>query len=104
MIYFCTINGSLTKWIDYIFCTSLKILSGKVNVLVDLNKTEMPTHDARKRGQNAFESEKIGKVALFGMHPVARVLASFVIGVTKKENLRFFKSKDEALAWLKEDK
>jgi hypothetical protein len=30
------------------------------------------------------------------------VLASFVMGVTKKEEVYFFKTKEEALAWLKE--
>ena len=49
-----------------------------------------------------FEGEGIGKVALVGMNPVVRVIASFIIGTTKKEGFRFFKSNDEALAWLKE--
>ena len=53
-------------------------------------------------GQEAFEDEKIGKVALFGLHPVARVIASFVMGVTKKEDMRFFRTKEEALAWIKD--
>jgi hypothetical protein len=49
-------------------------------------------------------AEKVfkGKMAYFGMHPVARVIASFMMGVTRKQNMRFFKTREEALAWLKE--
>jgi len=78
------------------------MVEGKVNVLIDLNKTGKPSPEARKMGQEAFEDEKIGKVALFGLHPVARVIASFVMGVTKKEDMRFFRTKEEALAWIKD--
>jgi len=77
------------------------MVEGKVNVLIDLNKTGRTSAEARKIGQGAFEDEKIGKVALFGLHPVARVIASFFMGATKKKDIHFFKSKEEALAWLK---
>ena len=78
------------------------LVEGNLNVLIDLNKTGQPTSQARKTGLERLEKEGYGKIAMFGMHPVARVLASFIMGVTKKEDMRFFKSKDEALAWLKE--
>ena len=77
------------------------MVEGKLNVLIDLNKAGTPSSEARKIGQEAFEDEKIGKIALFGLHPVARVIASFVMGVSRKKDMRFFKSKEEALAWLK---
>lgn len=76
---------------------------GKVDVLVDINKAEKPTSKARETARKRLEDEGIGKVAIFGMHPVARVVASFIMGVTKKEDMRFFKTKEEALAWLKKD-
>ena len=78
------------------------MVEGKVNALIDLNKVGKPSLGSRKRGQEAFEDEKVGKVALFGLHPVARVIASFVMGVTRKRDMRFFKTREEALAWLKE--
>ncbi len=78
------------------------MVDGKVNVLTDLNKAGTPSSGARKIGQKAFENENIGKVALFGLHPVARIIASFVIGVTRKKDIRFFKTREKALAWLKE--
>ena len=78
------------------------MVEGKVNNLVDLNKTRKDTPGARKAGQKVLEDEKIGKVALFGMHPVAKVIASFVMGFTKKNDIRFFNIKEEAFAWLRE--
>jgi len=77
-------------------------VEGKVNILVDLNKTGKPSPGVRKAGQEMLEDERIGKTALFGLHPVARVLAAFVLGITRKKDARFFKTEEEALAWLKE--
>ena len=79
----------------------MNMVEGKVNLLIDLNKTGRPSPEARKKEQEAFEDERIRKVALFGLHPVAQVIASFVMGVTRKKDMRFFKTKEEALAWLK---
>jgi len=78
------------------------MVEGKVNALGDLNKAGKQSPEARKIWKELSENKKFGKIAIFGMHPVARVLASFVIGTTKKKDMRFFKTKEEALAWLKE--
>lgn len=77
------------------------MVEGKVNMLIDINKAGKPSPKARRMGQEMLENEGIEKVALFGLHPVARVIASFVIGVTRKRDIRFFKTREEALAWLK---
>jgi len=77
-------------------------IDGKTNVLIDLSNASKSTSDERRLEKQELEDERIGKVALFGLHPVARVIASFVMGVTKKDDMRFFKTKEEALAWLKE--
>ncbi len=86
---------------------SLKLRSkaeGRViNTFIDLSRAGKPTPEARRIAQQRLEDEAIGKVAMFGMHPATRVIASFVMGVTRKEDMRFFKSKEEALAWLKEE-
>jgi hypothetical protein len=79
------------------------LVGGKVNVLADISKSEQPTPEARKEVRiRSEEKEGYEKIALFGMHPVARVFAAFIIGPTKKESMRFFKSKEDAIAWLKE--
>ena len=75
---------------------------GKVNILADINRTGKASPGARKAGQEVLKDEGIGKVALFGVHPVARVLAAFILGIIRKKEVRFFKAKEEALAWLKE--
>ena len=79
----------------------MNMVEGKVNSLIDLNKAGKQPPKARKIGIEMFEHERIGKVALFGLHPVARVIASFVMGVTRKKDIRFFKTREEALAWIK---
>jgi len=79
----------------------LDMVDGKLNILMDMDKAGKPSPKARKSYMELSEDERIGKVALYGIHPVAKVLASFVIGVTKKKEVRFFSSKEEALAWLK---
>ena len=74
----------------------------KLNILADLNKAGQQSAKARKIWKDMTEGDKSGKVAMFGMHPVARVLASFVMGVSRNKDMRFFKTKEDALAWLKE--
>ena len=74
---------------------------GKVNILADINRTGKASPGARKAGQEVLKDEGIGKVALFGVHPVARVLAAFILGIIRKKEVRFFKAKEEALAWLR---
>ncbi len=80
----------------------MNMVQGKVNCLIDLNKAGQQSSGARKIWKEWSENEKTGKVALFGLHPVARVIASFVMGVTRKGDIRFFKIREEALAWLKQ--
>ena len=77
------------------------MVDGKVNCLVDLNSAGKPSVEARKVGMEGFRNKKFGKIALIGSHPVAKVLAFFVMGVIKKKDMRFFKTKEEALKWLK---
>ena len=78
------------------------MVDGKMKMLIDINKAGQLSSGARKIGRETLEDEKVGKVALFGLHPVARVIASFVMGVTRKKDMRFFKTKEQALEWLKQ--
>ena len=80
----------------------MNMVEGRVNTLIDLNKAGKTSPGARKRQVEISEHEKTGKVALFGLHPVARVVASFLMGISKNQDMRFFKTEEEALAWLKE--
>lgn len=78
------------------------LVDGKVKILTDLNRAGKSSSEARKVYQKMLEHEKFNKVALWGLHSMARVIASFAMGVTKKRDIHFFKTKEEALAWLKE--
>ena len=53
---------------------------------------------ARKVFQELAEHKKQGKNAFYGMHPVARVLAAFFMGMSKKKDMGFFKTKEQAVA------
>ena len=81
---------------------TINMIEGTVDVLIDINKAGKLSPEARKVFRELSENEKAGKIAIFGLHPVARVIASFFMGTTKKKDMRFLKTKEEALAWLKE--
>ena len=66
------------------------LAQGEVDILVDLNRVGKPTREARKLGGKRFEKEGTRRVAIFGMNPVARVIASFVMMISKKKDMRFF--------------
>jgi hypothetical protein len=76
-------------------------VEGKVHTLTDLNRAGKTSPEARKVFKELAENEKQGKNAFFGMHPVARVLSAFFMGLSPKKDMCFFKTKEEALAWLK---
>ena len=80
----------------------MKIAGEKLDILIDINKAGKPSKEARNMFLELNKLEGLGKIAIFGMHPVARVIASFGMGVSKKKELRFFKTKAGALEWLKE--
>jgi len=80
----------------------MEMVEGKTHTLIDLNRAGKTSTGARKRQKEISEYEKVGKVALFGLHPVARVIASFTMGLSKNKDMRFFKTGEEALVWLKE--
>jgi len=107
ILYITPCEGDVDKKraIDFrnAFIKIADVVEGKVDLLIDANKVGQPSSRARKIIQEGvLKYEKTGKVALFGANPVARVIASFVMGVTRKKDMRFFKTKEEALAWLKE--
>ena len=81
----------------------INMVEEKANYLIDLNKGGKTSPAARKIFNELNEHEKAGKIAFFGLHPVARVLASFIGGTSKKKDIQFFKTKEGALAWLKGD-
>ena len=81
------------------------MVEGKICVLVDLNKAGRPSPFSRKMWNDLSEQEeKIVKVALFGLHPVAKIIAAFFIGITRNKKTKFFMNRENALEWLLEKK
>ncbi len=70
--------------------------------LIDLNKGGKTSYRARKILKEFTEKNVHGKLGLYGMHPVARILASFFQSMARKDNVRFFKTEADALEWIKE--
>jgi len=106
-IFYVTSDGAVDEKmaikIKEITLKFMRMAEGKMHLLIDLNKAGKQSLEARKTWDELSEHEKCGKVALFGLHPVARVIASFAMGISKKKDMRFFKTKEDALAWLKEE-
>lgn len=69
--------------------------------LVDFDKAGRPSPEAGKVWRKITHDRLTGKVAVFGTHPVARVLGAFFIGLSRQKHMRFFKSEEEALEWLR---
>ncbi len=80
----------------------MRHITGKINFLIDLNSASKNSVEARQIWKRISEQETTNKVAMFGLHPVARVLASFAMGVSNSNNQRFFKTKEEAMSWILE--
>ena len=80
----------------------LEIVEGKMQIIIDMNNSGKPSAKVRKTYNEMGHNKKIGKVALHGIHPVAQVIASFFMKTATKQEIRFFKTEKEALAWLKE--
>lgn len=105
VLYVSLVGDINEKAVQTLEKASFEIRSGvkeQVNVLVDLNKIGKPTPKARKKGQDILKKEGFGKIAFFGIHPVAQVIASFFMGATQKKDILSFKNKEKALKWINE--
>jgi hypothetical protein len=103
MVIVGVIDGNMSGMMTEVFFKLTKTIAGEKRLLVDINDTRSVSREARKNAQQTFEVDKKIKLAAFGLHPVARMIATFVIGALQKKYMRFFKNREDALAWLKED-
>jgi len=74
----------------------------KISYLIDLNKAGKSSTEARKIWKTISEMETTHRVALVGIHPVARVLAAFVMSVTLESRIQFFSTAEKGLKWIRE--
>lgn len=68
--------------------------------LVDLNDSGKNSPEARKIWKEVSESEHTSKIALVGVHPVARVIAGFVMSASASTKIQFFSTREKALKWI----
>jgi len=86
-----------------------------INEFRDALPPEKPMHylvDSMKQGKLSAhtrsifteqnKSSGVGKVAVFGSNRFVRVMATFMIKASGRDNIRFFETETEALAWLQE--
>lgn len=85
----------------------IEAVQGQIDMLIDTNKTGKQSSEARQIWKEFSERPIVRRVAVHGLHPVARVAASFITGILSpdgKNKTKFFKTREEALAWLNEGK
>ena len=75
----------------------------KTNIFVDMNNFGKITPEARRIAKEVMNDEKTGYIAFVGNHPVARVIAEFLMLISGNKKSRFFSNPEEALQWLKTD-
>ena len=56
----------------------------------------------RKAFTDLNADKRVGKAATLGVDRYARVLIGFMLKATGRDNIRFFDTEDQALAWLRE--
>ncbi len=103
-IFYVTLNGDVSDEmgieIDRMINDLVDDVDGEIDLLIDLNRAGKTSSKSRQLFKTFTETGKCRKVALFGMHPVAMVIASFVMGISKNRNMKFFKNREEAMEWL----
>jgi hypothetical protein len=72
-----------------------------LRIFTDSSQSGKFTSAARKTFLTLNRNPKIGRTAILGASRYTRVLAGLVLKATRRDNIRFFDSETEALAWLK---
>jgi len=79
-------------------------IEGKARILGDASGAGFgPTFSARKIYTEIIKSPKIGKAAIFGLNKANKVIVSFLLRASGKNDLKVFSNEEEALKWLKEE-
>jgi hypothetical protein len=70
-------------------------------LLVDSSRSGKTSATARKAYVELNRDHRLKKSAVLGANRYSRVLGSFILKATGRDNVRFFDSEEEAIAWLK---
>jgi len=74
-----------------------------LHFLVDASRLGKMSAAARKLVLASFRNPdpRVGRTAMLSASPYARVLVGFILKATGRDDIRFFASEEEALAWLR---
>lgn len=96
------ITGEIARAHYHYFNAFMKESPVPLKYIIDLNNCGKNDPEARNIWKELSEHTLVDKVVLYGLHPVTRVIASFVMRLSRNKNLRFYNLKEEAMQWLKE--
>src|SRR4030042_6873457 len=74
------------------FLKLLHYAEDKVNIIVDIGRGGKPSQEARNLFAAMMEDERCGKIAIVGLNPVSRGIASFILGSSKNKNTKILKT------------
>lgn len=72
-----------------------------VMTIVGQQGAKLPSK-TRKAFTDLNADKRLGKAATLGVDRYARVLIGFMLKATGRDNIRFFDTEEQALAWLRE--
>jgi hypothetical protein len=73
-----------------------------LHLIVDTTLAGKPSAVERRAYFEINRNPRIGKAAVLGASRYTRVVISFVLKTSGRDNVRFFDLEEEALTWLKE--
>lgn len=74
--------------------------SVKIDILADFNEAGKSSSEAREIWRELATHKNIGKIACLGAHPLAKILAVFILKLSQNGRFRFFSKTEEAMMWL----
>ncbi|MBN1410372.1 MAG: hypothetical protein JW969_05975 [Spirochaetales bacterium] len=108
-IYYFTFIGDLNEETALEFRQAIMTLNERFGKKVrgsisDINRLKSMSYKARQilREWDEEMDTTSAYATIVGLHPVARVIASFFMRAVPFKGLQFFKTIEEARAWLKE--
>ena len=71
------------------------------DVLLEVTNARISTFSDAGAWKEIVNYKIIRKMALYGEHPLSESLSAFFMGINRKKEMRYFKTKEAAVAWLR---
>ncbi|MEZ5070552.1 MAG: STAS/SEC14 domain-containing protein [Bacteroidales bacterium] len=79
------------------------IVGGKIRYLIDINQTGKASPMARRVYKQLGEMETTERVALYGAHPLAKLVGNMVLSTFARNEAKFFNDEKSALQWIRRE-